>query len=411
MWTSLLFPGRMRLPLRVLFVTLLLIGSSAPCGPGRGSPSGRRSKKMTPLVFKQHVPNVSENTLGASGLAEGKITRNDARFKDLVVNYNPDIVFKDDEGTGADRYMTQRCKDKLNALAVLVMNRWPGVRLRVTEGWDTDGHHPIDSLHYEGRAVDVTTSDRDRVKYGMLARLAVEAGFDWVYFESRGHIHCSVKSDSSIAVKTGGCFPGSSTVLLEDGSHSSMSNLSTGDRVLAVDRNGAPLYATVIGFLHRDVDRLVSFLTLWTDDDQKLTITSDHLVYSVREADRTLTGSGPVFAGHVQPGEYLFKREGPREEDGRAVKVVRRSYDVMRGVFAPLTTEGTIVVDETVTSCYASLGSHWLAHVAMAPLRLANYVIGSRDEMSTPPSGVHWYATFLLRYAKTVLPDEIWFES
>jgi len=62
---------------------------------------------MTPLVFKQHVPNVSENTLGASGPSEGRISRSDARFNDLVINNNPDIVFKNRQGSHNDRIMSQ----------------------------------------------------------------------------------------------------------------------------------------------------------------------------------------------------------------------------------------------------------------------------------------------------------------
>ncbi|XP_006636857.2 indian hedgehog signaling molecule a [Lepisosteus oculatus] len=393
----------MRLPVLLTFLSgcaLILFPATEGCGPGRGYGKRRPPRKLTPLAYKQFSPNVAEKTLGASGRYEGKITRSSERFKELTPNYNPDIIFKDEENTGADRLMTQRCKDKLNSLAISVMNLWPGVKLRVTEGWDEDGHHSEESLHYEGRAVDITTSDRDRTKYAMLARLAVEAGFDWVYYESKAHVHCSVKSEHSVAAKTGGCFPGGARVSLESGQQKAVRDLQPGDRVLAASDDGSLLYSDFLTFLDKEPAARKLFYVVETGEEppRRLPLTAAHLLFVAGNC----SGAAPfrtIYASEARPGQCVLTPGG--RGPLRPVRITSVSLREDRGAYAPLTQQGTVVVNGVLASCYAAFDKHTLAQWAFAPLRLFYSVIGPATRQG---DGLHWYSRLLYQLG-TLLMD------
>lgn len=152
--------------------------------------ASRLSAAAPDLSLGQKVPNKTEAEV--VGAATTKIKRDTPEFKALVKNENSDIVFKDEEKTGADRMMSTRLQSKVDALAVLVKSEWPSAKLRIVEAWDENNEHSANSVHYEARGADMTTSDQDAKKLGRLGRLAVQAGFEWVYYEDSKHIHASV---------------------------------------------------------------------------------------------------------------------------------------------------------------------------------------------------------------------------
>ena len=136
------------------------------------------------------MPDAAEAS--AIGPLEGRVRPGTVAFAGLVRCDDPDIVFKDEEHTGADRMMTRALRDKLRKLSPRVSREWPNLKLRVTEAWDERREHGENSVHYEGRAADITTSDVDAAKLGRLGRLAVLSGLDWVFYEDASHVHVSV---------------------------------------------------------------------------------------------------------------------------------------------------------------------------------------------------------------------------
>ena len=112
--------------------------------------------------------------------------------------------------------------------------------------------------------------------------------------------------------------------------------------------------------------------------------------------------SKAVFASNIKTGDYIFVLSSNMSMVPERVDTVTSVS--MRGAYAPLTAEGTIVVNNVATSCYAVIENHNLAHTAFAPLR---YLYSWLPGIFLPPTeqqGHHWYTLLLARIGHYIYP-------
>uniref|UniRef100_A0A7S0T498 Hedgehog protein Hint domain-containing protein n=1 Tax=Erythrolobus madagascarensis TaxID=708628 RepID=A0A7S0T498_9RHOD len=176
------------------------------------------------------------------------------------------------------------------------------------------------------------------------------------------------------------CFPHDATVELESGERKWMEFVQVGDRV----RVGREEFSEVYFWGHRDsLKSSDSFVTITAANAVQVTMSRGHLLYANGELTR---------ADLVRAGDVL-------ESESGAVVVERVERNVLRkGLYAPHTVHGDIVVDGVVASTYTDVVSpraaHWMLAVERVGYKLGTALFGAMLE-KTRPLVLEWYVSWV----------------
>ena len=154
-----------------------------------------------------------------------------------------------------------------------------------------------------------------------------------------------------------GCFPGSSTFVDRYGLQREIHSLRTGEKV-QVAAKGSIYLEPVITFIHREQDKLQEFLSITTTKNNNLKITGDHLLFVEKNGL-----SQAIPARDVKIGDTVYVKQNGLMKTA-TVQDISTVYE--KGVYAPVTRSGTILINDVHTSCYFDVLSHKWSHRAMA---------------------------------------------
>ncbi|KAJ1370456.1 hypothetical protein KIN20_032180, partial [Parelaphostrongylus tenuis] len=144
------------------------------------------------------------------------------------------------------------------------------------------------------------------------------------------------------------CFSGDMKVETPSGSKA-MKDIVVGDMVLTIDESMVT-FSPVVMFLHKLEHEQAVFLHIQTDHGESLKLTENHLIYVAncgRNTPRLIT------AKKVQINECVLVTNKTSQLIMRRISSIAKVTG--RGIYAPLTTTGDIVVNNYLVSCHSNV--------------------------------------------------------
>uniref|UniRef100_A0A915D9Y1 Uncharacterized protein n=1 Tax=Ditylenchus dipsaci TaxID=166011 RepID=A0A915D9Y1_9BILA len=168
------------------------------------------------------------------------------------------------------------------------------------------------------------------------------------------------------------CFSADTFVRTSEGEIKRMDQINLGDWVMAANGSDV-IFSPIESWIHRVPDRIAEFIGLELENGIVVKLTAKHFIYITKCTNKLSTNrslsyfeefhskmlkTAPVYAEKVRPGDCLLQLASL---ENKLVLVERVVVNVNRveqkGIYSPMTGQGTIFVEDILASCFTILDS------------------------------------------------------
>ncbi|KAI3385912.1 hypothetical protein SNEBB_005781 [Seison nebaliae] len=173
--------------------------------------------------------------------------------------------------------------------------------------------------------------------------------------------YCEIVND-----KMKSCFPNTSYATLANGSSESIDRLKFGEDVLYLNEENKVATTKFIGYLHYDVENRFKYLNI------SFRLTNQIHLKTIIISPKHLLKINGIYtqADTIKLNDTILYTESQDISNGIIVGI--EEID-LSSAFAPLTTSGSILINNIQVSNYAMVNSHNLAHQVMEPYLWLTY--------------------------------------